>query len=770
MKRHSLALLGLCAIVLSPITMVRPASAQTVSCTGIAAWATGVAYAVGAPVVYEGNEYKCLQAHTSEPGWDPVDAPALWTLVGACSTSTTSTTTGATCSATPSAPSGLSASGTTSTGTNLSWSAVTAPANCSITSYTIYKSGTSIGTSTSTSFSVTGLSAGTSYSFTVAATDSDGTGSQSSSISVTTSTASCSAVPSAPSGLAASNTTSSGTTLGWNAVTPPSNCSISSYTIYKSGTSIGTSTSTSFSVTGLSASTSYSFTVAATDSDGTGSQSSSVSVTTTSGGGGSTACYTAWSSTQVYTAGAEVSYSGENYTAAYWTEGNNPSTSSGTSTSGQPWIIDGPCNNGANCATIAPVPSGLAASGTTSTTTDLSWSAVTAPANCVITGYTVYENGSALATVSSGTTYVVTGLKASTAYKFTVASVDGEGTSGQSSSISITTGAQGSSASSKMIGYWESWGSTTLATVANNYDVVAVAFALETGTDGATITMPQMTESTNQVQADIATLHSQGKKVILSIGGASGYGYGLQNSADESAFVSSIESIFSQYAFDGIDLDIENNLLNLNSGDNNINAPTTPTTVYLIQGMEALASHYGSSFVYTMAPQTSDISAIGHWGVVSGIGWGDFIPLIQNTRNILTYCMTQDYNSGTEYGLNMDIYTEGTVDFNVAMSELLLHGYTVDNPSLQPFAALNQSQVVMGVPAVSAAAGSGYLAPSSVLSAIEYLMRGVPDGGSYTLEGGPYPNMGGVMTWDCNYDLNAGYPMAGELDSYLHSH
>lgn len=92
--------------------------------------------------------------------------------------------------------------------------------------------------------------------------------------------ASCSAVPSAPTGLAASNTISSGTTLSWTAVAAPSNCSITSYTVLENGTLIGTTTSTSYSVTGLSASTTYSFTVEATDSDGTSAASSAVSVTT----------------------------------------------------------------------------------------------------------------------------------------------------------------------------------------------------------------------------------------------------------------------------------------------------------------------------------------------------------------------------------------------------------------------------------------------------------------------------------------------------------
>ncbi len=38
-------------------------------------------YKVGDKVSFQAHIYSCLQAHTSHPGWDPVDAPALWQLV-----------------------------------------------------------------------------------------------------------------------------------------------------------------------------------------------------------------------------------------------------------------------------------------------------------------------------------------------------------------------------------------------------------------------------------------------------------------------------------------------------------------------------------------------------------------------------------------------------------------------------------------------------------------------------------------------------------------
>lgn len=41
----------------------------------------GIAYAMGDRRQYYGALYKCLQAHTSQPGWTPTAAPSLWVKV-----------------------------------------------------------------------------------------------------------------------------------------------------------------------------------------------------------------------------------------------------------------------------------------------------------------------------------------------------------------------------------------------------------------------------------------------------------------------------------------------------------------------------------------------------------------------------------------------------------------------------------------------------------------------------------------------------------------
>jgi len=45
------------------------------------AWATNTAYTVDVRMRYDGKLYKCVQAHTSQTGWEPPNVPALWTEV-----------------------------------------------------------------------------------------------------------------------------------------------------------------------------------------------------------------------------------------------------------------------------------------------------------------------------------------------------------------------------------------------------------------------------------------------------------------------------------------------------------------------------------------------------------------------------------------------------------------------------------------------------------------------------------------------------------------
>ena len=88
--------------------------------------------------------------------------------------------------------------------------------------------------------------------------------------------------------------------------------------------------------------------------------------------------------------------------------------------------------------TVAPTAPTLSASGTTATTTNLSWSGATD--NVAVTGYDVFRNGTLIGSTTTATTFAVTGLTASTTYTFNVRAKDAAGNvSVNSNTVSVTT-------------------------------------------------------------------------------------------------------------------------------------------------------------------------------------------------------------------------------------------------------------------------------------------------------------------------------------------
>ncbi|WP_374462009.1 reprolysin-like metallopeptidase [Chryseobacterium taeanense] len=87
--------------------------------------------------------------------------------------------------------------------------------------------------------------------------------------------------------------------------------------------------------------------------------------------------------------------------------------------------------------TTAPTAPTLTASGTTSTSTNLSWSGATD--NVAVTGYNVYQGTSLIGSTAS-TSYTVTSLTPSTTYSFSVRAKDAAGNiSSSSNTVSVTT-------------------------------------------------------------------------------------------------------------------------------------------------------------------------------------------------------------------------------------------------------------------------------------------------------------------------------------------
>ncbi|MGH9763562.1 MAG: hypothetical protein ACREDR_41065 [Blastocatellia bacterium] len=141
---------------------------------------------------------------------------------------------------------------------------------------------------------------------------------------------------------------------------------------------------------------------------------------------------------------------------------------------------------------------------------------------------------------------------------------------------------------------------------------------------------------------------------------------------------------------------------------------------------------------------------------------------IYGARDALSYIHVQDYNSGTMYGLDGAIYAEGTADFHVAMTEMLLRGFQVAGDRRNLFPALRPDQVALGVPASPGATGSGFTRHSDLRNALNYLVRGISFGGKYKLQNpAGYPGLRGLMTFSINRDVAAGRALSKSIEPLL---
>ena len=265
-------------------------------------------------------------------------------------------------------------------------------------------------------------------------------------------------------------------------------------------------------------------------------------------------------------------------------------------------------------------------------------------------------------------------------------------------------------------------------------------------------------------------LHGRGKKVLLSVGGANGH-VELRNAAERTQFVNTVTGIIQNYGLDGLDIDFEGQSVRLNSGDSDFTNPTTPVIVNLISALREIRSRVGSGFVLTMAPETFFVQ-VGHqfYGGTTGgdTRTGAYLPVIHGVRDILTVLHVQDYNSGPVMSIDGQIYNMGNADFHVAMTEMLMRGFTVANTG-RTFPGLRPDQVAIGLPA-NVNAGNGWTPVPEVQRALNYLIRGQSFGGRYVLRNpAGYRGMRGLMSWSINWDRFANFDFSRNHRAYLNA-
>jgi chitinase len=364
-------------------------------------------------------------------------------------------------------------------------------------------------------------------------------------------------------------------------------------------------------------------------------------------------------------------------------------------------------------------------------------------------------------------------------HALTARAVDDTNSSATSPAVNVTVGTCGNNSSLPsrvLVGYWHNFdngsGFIKLRDVSTDWDVVNLAFGEPVAGSTSNIAFtPDVRTSVAEIQSDVQILHSRGKKVLLSVGGANGH-VELRNATERQQFVDSITSIIRQYGLDGLDVDFEGQSVHVNPGDADITNPTTPVIVNLIAALRQIRQNIGPNFILTMAPETFFVQ-VGYQfygGTSNGDSrTGAYLPVIHGVRDILTLIHVQHYNTGSVTALDNQFYNSGNADFHVAMAEMLLTGFPVANTG-RTFQGLRPDQVAIGLPANVNAAGSGFTPPAEVQRALNYLIRGQSFGGRYVLRNpAGYRSFRGLMAWSVNWDRFANFDFSRNHRVYLNS-
>jgi chitinase len=414
------------------------------------------------------------------------------------------------------------------------------------------------------------------------------------------------------------------------------------------------------------------------------------------------ACATAWAANTAYATGVAVSYSGHNYTCIQahtslvgWEPPNVPAL----------WGDQGVCTGSAT-ATATTAPRATA-------------TATTAP-RATPTATTVRATATATARTGATATSTTRPTATSTARPTATSTTRPTATSTTPPTATPTSG--GALPAKVITGYWQNFNNGAqvlkLIDVPSKYNLIAVAFA-DTSTPAGAVTFNLDLAGTGYpdvatFKADVNTLHGQGRKVVISVGGQNGT-ITVADSGAATNFANSVVSLMNTYGFDGVDIDLENG----------INA------TYMTQALKSVRTQKPGA-ILTMAPQTIDMTANTN---------GYFRVAIDANVDIVN---TQFYNSGCMLGCDGQCYSQATENFLTGLTCVQIQG------------GLRGDQIGLGVPASTSAAGGGYVAPSVVNAALNCVKSGT-NCGTFVPPANGRATLRGAMTWSINWDGTSAY-------------
>jgi fibronectin type 3 domain-containing protein len=418
----------------------------------------------------------------------------------------------------PAVPAGVTATPVACTQVNLSWSASADTGGSGLKGYNVYRNGAfwRLVLAPALSTADTGVASGTAYGYAVSAVDNAGNESaRSATVNVTTPACADAIPPSTPTGLSATATSCSQTSISWNASTDGGGSGLRGYNIYRNGAFLRLVLAPATSTTdiGLAGGTGYTYTAVAVDNAGNLSATSAGDSATTPACGDATppttptgvtaaasACTTASLSWNASTDSGGSGLKGYNLyrngvfvkqVAAPATSTTDTGLAASTAYGYRVGAVDNAGNVSAlsavastttpTCADTTPptAPTGATATALSCGSIAVSWNASTDPGGSGVKGYNVYRNGGFWTQVSAPATSVTdTGRSALTSYSYIVLAVDNANNgSGLSNLASATTPSCGGTTSSTTPSTSTSSTTTTPTTSSSTTTVPADATA-----------------------------------------------------------------------------------------------------------------------------------------------------------------------------------------------------------------------------------------------------------------------------------------------------
>eukprot|EP01061_Rhynchopus_euleeides_P035729 TRINITY_DN6020_c0_g1_i1.p3 TRINITY_DN6020_c0_g1~~TRINITY_DN6020_c0_g1_i1.p3 ORF type:complete len:322 (+),score=107.43 TRINITY_DN6020_c0_g1_i1:58-966(+) len=248
------------------------------------------------------------------------------------------------------------------------------------------------------------------------------------------------------------------------------------------------------------------------------------------------------------------------------------------------------------------------------------------------------------------------------------------------------------------------------------YNIVNFAFVGWDATNGSLINQfDDASKGFRLTAQQVATLRSQGRTVMISIGGgAGGIITGTESAAFRQNLAAGLLDICSTYGFDGVDFDIEHR-----SGDLKACASVINDVLKILkQKNPAIKISFAPQMV-NLDPAVSVLSA----------GFNELAPVIGPSLSLIDWIQPQMYNSwaGVE-----------TLAYAQQYLSALQKGYTVAGVVVPPIPA---SKILLGYPATPSGASSGFIEPCDIVAAFRDV----------------HPPIMGLMTWDIGWDQQGGY-------------